>query len=178
MKNNKNSIKKLLIRTLPLTMAAIILYLLPVNEVRADPFSKGNVRTSIVVGGGHALGDDYFVVGAGVGYYVIDGLEAGLDLDAWLGGERDISSVSPELRYVFHDSPGAKPYAGVFYRHTFIEDLDDLDAIGLRGGLFLMRGRATYLGIGVLYNSYLDCDEDVYSSCTETYPEIVISVAF
>lgn len=39
-------------------------------------------------------------------------------------------------------------------------------------------GGGTYLGIGAVYNSYLDCDEDVYSSCTETYPEIVISVAF
>ena len=39
-------------------------------------------------------------------------------------------------------------------------------------------GGGTYLGIGAVYNSYFDCDEDVYSSCTETYPEIVISVAF
>lgn len=164
--------------TLLLTMAAVIVCLLPVNDVWAGHFSKGNVKTSIAIGGGHSFDDDYFVIGAGVGYYVVDGLEAGLGVDAWLGGDRDIYSVSPELRYVFYDVPKAKPYTGVYYRRTFIEGLDDLDAIGLRGGLYLMRGSGTYLAIGAVYNSYLDCNENVYSTCSEIYPEIVISVVF
>jgi hypothetical protein len=178
MKNNKNGIKTFLKGSLHLTMAAVILFLLPVKEVWAGPFSKGNVRTWITAGVGHALGDDYFVNGAGIGYYIMDGLEAGLDVDIWFGGDPDIYSVSPELRYVFQNDPSVKPYVGLFYRHTFIEDLDDLDAVGFRGGLFLMRGGDTYLGLGAVYNSYLDCDEDVYSSCSETYPEIFISVEF
>lgn len=150
----------------------------PVRNADADPFSKGDVRTSIIGGWGHAFNDHYFILGAGAGYYVIDGLETGLELEAWLGGEPGIHKISPEIRYVLHSVPSLKPYAGAFYLRTIIERLDDLDSVGFRVGAFLETGNGSYLGVGVVHEIFLNCDKDVYSSCTETYPEIVFWLSF
>jgi hypothetical protein len=150
----------------------------PVRNADADAFGKGGVRTSIICGWGHAFNDDYFILGAGAGYYVIDGLEIGLELETWLGGGFDIYKVSPEIRYVLHSAPSLKPYGGAFYRRTIIERFDDLTSVGFRAGVFHDTGNGSYLGVGVVHEIFLNCDKDVYSSCTETYPEIVFWLAF
>jgi len=36
------------------------------------------------------------------GYYLLDGLEAGLDGEAWLGSKPHLYAASPEVRYVFY----------------------------------------------------------------------------
>ncbi len=146
--------------------------------VEAAPFTQGNKSVTISGGSGHAFGSDYFVLGVGGGYYLLDGLELGVDVDAWLGADPDIYRISPQVRYVFHKVDNIKSYVGTFFRRTFIEGLDDLDAVGFRGGVFMMLNRGSYLGVGAVYDSYLDCEERIYSSCSNTYPEIVISIAF
>ena len=158
-------------------MAIMCFALMPLSHIEAGSFDQGNVRLSVSGGGGHAFGDDYVVLGLGVGYYVFDGLELGLDADAWFG-DPEIYTISPQVRYVVHQVPNVKPYAGAFYRRTFIEGLDDLDAVGFRGGAFFTIGRGSYLGVGAVYDIYLDCDRDEYESCSDVYPEIVLSFAF
>ncbi len=71
-----------------------------------------------------------------------------------------------------------RPYAGVFYRRTMIEGLDDLDSTGGRAGLYFMSGKNVYIGVGVVYESYLSCDSATYSSCSDTYPEITVAFSF
>jgi hypothetical protein len=158
------------------TLIAIAAY--PAMDVQADPFGKGSGRLSVIIGSGEALNDDYTILGVGAGYYVIDGLEIGLDGEVWLGGDPDIYKVSPGVRYVLPLEKTLRPYVGGFYRHTFIENFDDLDSFGARGGLYFIPGRNWYLGIGVVYENYTDCSERVYDSCDEVYPEITFALTF
>ncbi len=100
----------------------------------AYPFSKGSARLSLLVGSNTAFDQDYSVIGIGVGYYVTDGLEAGLDAETWQGNSPHIYRISPELRYVLYTVQPIKPYAGLFYRRTFIEDHGDHNEAGVRAG--------------------------------------------
>lgn len=141
-------------------------------------FSKGTGRFSLLIGSGQAFGDDYTIIGIGVGYYVYDGLEFGINLDSWQGGDPEINQLTPEVRYVFRNESAVDPYVGALYRWTFISGLDDLTAYGLRAGAYLTTGRSSYVGLGVAYIEYTDCDERIYVSCSETYPEVSIGFSF
>jgi hypothetical protein len=179
-KRDENETGKVgLLNYIVLILVTVFLFQLQgVKDASADPFSRGNVNLSVTAGGAHAFGDDYLIIGLGAGYYLRDGLELGLDFDAWVGGELDIYSISPQVNYVFRNQTKIKPYGGAFYRHTFIDKLDDVDSLGLRGGINLMMGKNAYLGIGAVYENYLDCEKSVYRSCDDLYPEVVLSVSF
>jgi hypothetical protein len=141
----------------------------------AGPFSQGSQSVSIVAGAGSAFGDDYIILGGGYGYYLIDGLELGIDAQFWLSGDPSITKVSPQIKYVFTQPRTVKPYVGAFYRKTFIEDLDDLDSAGYRAGLNFMGRGNFYFGAGFVYETYRDCTETVYNDCSDTYPEILFA---
>jgi hypothetical protein len=151
-------------------------------QTDAGPFREGSGRMTLLIGGGTAYENNiqynYTILGVGAGYYVVDGLEVGLDVEDWLGGGPRIYRVSPEIRYVFYTMEPVKPYAGVFYRRNFIEGHDDNNIVGFRaGGIFLI-GERSYFGVGMAYDKYLNCDRNQYSSCSDTYPEIMIAVTF
>ncbi len=101
-------------------------------ETDAGPFREGNVRMTVLIGSGTAYDNNlrynYTILGVGAGYYVLDGLEVGLDVEDWLGGGPRIYRVSPEIRYVFYEIETVKPYAGVFSRRNFIEGPPRLQA--------------------------------------------------
>jgi hypothetical protein len=146
-------------------------------EVGAS-FSQGRSRFSIVGGNGYAFDESYFVLGVGAGYYVADGLNVGLDLEWWTGGDPGITKVSPSLQYVFYQVPRVAPYVGAFYRRSYIQDFEDLSSAGGRAGVYISAGRNTHVGLGAVYESYFDCEESTYVSCSDTYPEISFTVAF
>jgi len=141
----------------------------------SGPFSQGSQSVSIIAGAGSAFRDDYFILGVGYGYYVINGLELGIDAQFWLSGDPSITKVSPQIRYVFTQPKTVKPYIGTFYRRTFIDELDDLDSFGYRAGLNFMGQGNFYFGAGFVYEEYRDCNETIFSSCSDTYPEILFS---
>jgi len=157
-------------------LIATLLALVP--DIQADPFKKGSLRVSIVVGSGQSFENDYTIIGLGAGYYVKDGLELGLDGEAWLGGEPDIYKLSPQAKYILSTQSRIRPYIGAFYNHSFIDHYDDLDTIGGRGGVYFIQGERWFIGVGAAYESYLDCDEKSYNSCDDTYPEITFSFSF
>ncbi|MDH3343234.1 MAG: hypothetical protein OEM07_05880, partial [Gammaproteobacteria bacterium] len=107
------------------------------NTVFAAPFAKGDIGISVLIGSGRAFYDNYTIVGAGVGYYVADGLRLGINAETWLGGDVSINKVSPQLQYVFSREKKLKPYIGTFYRRTTIEGFDDLNSAGARAGVYL-----------------------------------------
>lgn len=144
----------------------------------AGIFRKGSGRLSIVVGSGSGFNDTYTILGIGAGYYVADGLELGLTAESWIGGDPDIYRISPEIRYVFYSAQTVKPYLGTFYRRTIIDQFDDLDAVGVRAGVLFMQGKGAYIGAGVVYDAYLDCEESIYTSCSDTYPEFLFAITF
>jgi hypothetical protein len=143
-----------------------------------DAFSAGSARLAVIVGNGYAFNDTYLIIGVGAAYFVADGLDLGLDLESWTGGNPGITKVSPRLDYVFNTGGSLRPYAGVFYRRTMIEGLDDLDSIGGRAGLYFMSGKGVYVGAGLVYESYLSCQTSIYSSCDDTYPELIVAFSF
>ncbi len=150
----------------------------PAMDAHADPFSRGSGRLSVTIGSGEAFRDDYTILGIGAGYYVIDGFEIGLNGEAWLGGDPDIYKISPGVQYVLPLETTLRPYVGGFYSRTFIEGFDDLNSFGARGGVYFTPGGNWYLGVGIIYESFSDCDDDVYDSCDDIYPEIRFALKF
>jgi outer membrane protein W len=144
----------------------------------AGAFSKGRTHFVVSGGSGYAFDETYFVLGLGVSYYVIDGLNVGLLLESWSGSDPRLYKLTPSVQYVFHRVPVLKPYIGAFYRRTYVEGQSDINSTGGRAGVYLQAGRNAFLGAGVVYESYLDCSKSVYRSCTSTYPEVSFTVAF
>jgi hypothetical protein len=149
------------------------------NDHSAGPFSKGMVRLTLLVGWGSTVRDDYLILGGGPGYFLVDGLELGLDYEAWILGDPVMHRVSPETKYIFHFVPVLKPYVGVFYRHTFVTGgYDDYDQVGARGGLFYVpRNGGSYVGAGAVYDRLLDCESSAFIECDSVYPEIFFGVS-
>jgi hypothetical protein len=144
----------------------------------AGPFDKGRSSVTFHLGAGSALNDDYIMLGLGYGYYLVNGLRAGIQFDFWLDGDPAIYQVTPEIAYVFHMAQHIKPYVGAFYRRSYIEGLDDLDALGYRAGVYVIAGGGTYIGVGGAYSEYQDCEESVYTDCSSTYTEVTFMVSF
>jgi hypothetical protein len=147
-------------------------------SVGANLFQKGRVRATITGGWGQAFNNDYFVLGGGLGYFVLRGLEVGLDGEAWMGEDPDFQKLTPQLRYVFPALGSLYPYVGGFYRRTFYENLDDLDSGGARAGAYAAVGRNMFIGGGVVVERYMDCEQNVYDQCTVTYPEFSFGFVF
>ena len=144
-------------------------------------FSKNSTSVGVVLGSGSAFNDNYVILGLGVGYYVVNGLELGIDLQHWVSGDPSITKVSPQIRYVFTQPKVVKPYIGAFYRRTYYGsyngiDLDDQDSYGYRAGAYFTTDSRVYIGGGVVYEEYKDCISS--TDCSSTYPEILFTVSF
>jgi hypothetical protein len=140
-------------------------------------FSKGRTHFFVGGGSGQAFGESYFVWSLGASYYLFDGLGVGLAYENWSGADPDMYKITPSVQYVFQHAP-LKPYVGGFYRRTNIEDLPDLDSVGARAGVYFQAGRNAYIGIGGVYESYLDCSNSVFRECDSTYAEVSFTFAF
>ena len=145
--------------------------------VFAGPFDKGNTLATFTLGSGQFFREDYIIIGAGIGYYVTDGIELGVDVNYWTGGDPSIYELTPKLTYVYDNSTQFKPYLGVFYNRTFIEGLDDSDALGYRVGAFMPAGKKTYIGFGVVHTELQDCTETLFVSCSDTYTELSFMIS-
>jgi hypothetical protein len=144
----------------------------------ASGFSKGRTHFVFTAGTGYAFDESYLVVGLGANYYVVDGLNLGLHWEYWTGSDPKMSKLTPSVQYVFHQMNPVKPYVGAFYRRTYLERLDDLDSWGARAGVYLQAGRNSYIGAGLVYESYVDCETGIYRKCDSTYGEISFTIAF
>ncbi len=137
------------------------------------------MRLTLLVGTGSTGNDNYFIIGGGLGYFLVDGLEVGLDYEAWLFASPVLQRLSPETRYVFHMVPVIKPYAGVFYRRTFVaDDYDDYNQLGGRlGAYYVPRSGRMYIGGGAVYEKTLDCTSSALHDCDSWYPEISFGIS-
>ena len=130
----------------------------------AGLFAKGKKQVSVLGGTGYAFDETYFVIGGGVSYFVMDGLNVGLQLEAWTGGDPSIVKYTASTNYVFYQSSRILPYVGAFYRYTDVENRDSLDSVGGRAGAYMKIGGNGYAGFGAVYESYLDCNPRISGS--------------
>jgi hypothetical protein len=142
------------------------------------PFDRGRIGVMLGVGEQTAFGHTRFGVGAGVGYFVLDGLELGAFALHEFGDGPSINEVSPSLRYVAQPLVATWPvipYAGVFYNHWFLGDAnDDLDRVGARAGLLRLSGRLI-IGLGIAYEHTVSaCAID----CDAVYPDVTFGFSF
>ena len=159
-------------------LAACVLAAPVSAQTVATGFAKGRTHFVFTAGTGYAFDETYVVVGLGAQYYVVDGLNLGLHWEYWTGSDPKMSKLTPSIQYVFHKMNPIKPYVGAFYRRTYLERLEDLDSYGARAGVYLQAGRNSYIGAGLVYESYVDCETATYRECDSTYGEISFTIAF
>lgn len=147
-------------------------------SVGASLFEAGRWRGSFSLGSSQGAGNTYTVAGLGVGYFVANGLELGLDGEAWMGSSPQVYKLTPGVRYVYSSLERFWPYVGAFYRRTFYERLNDLNTYGGRYGAYVALSGNAYAGVGGVYEKLVGCDDKKYDSCTSTYPEITLSLSF
>jgi len=63
-------------------------------------FSKGRTHVLVTAGSGYAFDESYLVLGLGVSYYLIDGLNVGLSLESWTGSDPKMYKVTPSMTHV------------------------------------------------------------------------------
>lgn len=163
-----------------LAVFAFLVFTMPPMPLSAEagPFTAGNNRLSIAFGSAVAFDQNYSVFGMGGGTFVADGIEVGLDAEAWSGNYPHIEQLSPQTRVVLFREGVVQPYAGIFYRRTAIEDYGNLETVGARAGLYFLSGRNAYFGAGLAEEVHLNCDRTVYTSCIEAYPELLVAIIF
>ena len=140
-------------------------------------FARNRIRVGVLLGSGYTGNDRYLILGAGVGYYLINGLEVSLDYQAWVVGSPTYHRLTPSLTYAFWMVPKIKPYLGVFYRHTWAQGLNDYSSMGVRGGIYIVPQGPVFFGVGIVYERALDCDDAVNRYCDDYYPEIMVGVS-
>lgn len=159
-------------------LTAATLVLLPAWAQAQNGFDRGKTRVSVSAGSSSAYNGNYFQLGVGAGYFIQDGLELGLDARSWLGGDLTIHEITPSVTYVYASLQGLKPYAGLLYRKTFIEDRDDRSAYGARAGLYLEQSQNLVLRAGIAAIRYQNCNTTANADCTEFYPELSAGLYF
>jgi hypothetical protein len=141
-------------------------------------FGQGSAQFSLLAGSGSAFNNDYFIIGAGLEYFVRDGVGVGLSYENWSGNGPTLNQTSPSVQYVFYQNYQFQPYIGAFYRHTAVANSPSINSVGGRAGFYFDTGPRSIIGVGLAYESYLNCQNTVFASCTETYPEISVIFGF
>lgn len=159
-----------------ITISLICLF--SISNVHAGPFDDGVVTGTLAISNASILAENYTVLGLGAGYFVIDGLQLGLDVGIWTGGNRSVYEVTPRLTYVYKNRSAVKPYAGFFYNRTFIEGFDDSNSLGYRLGFYSPIGENAYFGIGGVYSELQNCTKTESYSCSSSYTEFSVVFAF
>lgn len=143
----------------------------------STPFDQGKFSLGLYGGSQSMLGERYFGIGGGLGYFVLDGLEVGLGGQVLFGDGPNIGRITPSLRYVAQPlvrSSPVVPYVGVFGNHWFIGDgLPDVDTLGGRVGLIYVSGKVL-LGLGVAYERIVS---ECVTDCSSVYPDFTIALS-
>lgn len=142
----------------------------------ADPFQQGKMRGGVGLGASGGVGNVTVAASAGLGYFIVDNVELGLDGTAWLLSDPFMAQFGPQVRYVMSTQGQWKPYAGVFGRRWFFSGVrDDVDTVGFRIGAFRVGGGGPFMNVGLAHERTVSaCTQD----CSDTYPEVGVSMSF
>ena len=139
-------------------------------------FSVGHKNFGFSVGSSSGYGNTYTVVGINANYFVTDNLSVGAGYTGWFGDNPKINEISIPLTYYIPTESTYNPYAGVIYRHTFIDaPYDDHDVYGARAGVAMVMSNNTFLSVGWVQEYY---DNGIDGSDSRGYPEINAGFTF
>ncbi len=153
----------------------------------ADPFASGTKSVGITVGSGsvtysggvlvNSYVENYFIVGVNADFFVAENLAVGLGYRGWFGGTPVINQATLPVTYYIPTNSKFRPYAGAFYRYTYINDdqYDNYSSIGARAGVAILFQNG-YAGFGWVQEYRVDADS--VSDDTSGYPEAVIGFSF
>lgn len=145
----------------------------PPKQSAAGAFAQGRKRIGFYGGAGSTYSHTYLILGAGVGYYLLDGFEVGLEFEGWFLQTPQFYKLAPQVRYVFWQLRPVLPYVGAFYRKTWVtDDYPDTDSWGGRAGIAYSSGKG-YAAVGVVYETFTD---DIFED--HWYPEIAFWITF
>lgn len=134
---------------------------------------------SFSLGTAEQFGRDYTVLSGRYGRFFVEQFEASIGLELWRGSSPGVYKIIPELRYVSASGQSFKPYAGVFLSRTFYSNhVSSHNSYGVRGGLYYVLDRSTYLGAGLVHERQESCDRAVMTDCHETRPEVTLHFRF
>jgi len=121
------------------------------------PFGRGSMSLGLVVGLSTGQGTA-FALGGGFGYFVLPGLEPGVQLDVTFGTDRPtVTALMPYVRWVIWRSYLISPFIKAQAGRWFITDWDDVTVVGGGGGLVLFLSRLTGLQLeGAVYRLFPD----------------------
>lgn len=139
-------------------------------------FVQGSKNFGVTIGAGSGYNSSYTIVGINASYFIVDNLLAGLEYRGWFGGEPSINELSVPVTYILPLHQKFRPYAGAFYRRTFIESpYDDYNIYGARGGVSMILDSSSYASFGWV-QEWFDPSSD--GDTSRGYPEIAVGVSF
>ncbi|MCB9555002.1 MAG: hypothetical protein H6707_02785 [Deltaproteobacteria bacterium] len=132
--------------TRALTIAAALFVAGPVGaQQRAElprPFPQGSLNLGLAFGFAAGGGGTAFSAGGAAGYYVLNGLEPGLQFDVTVSSDAPtVVALLPYLRWVIFRSYAASPYIKAQGGRLFVVGSNDLSAIGGGGGMYFFLRR-------------------------------------
>ncbi|MBD3800178.1 MAG: hypothetical protein IE886_01770 [Campylobacterales bacterium] len=143
--------------------------------LQAGGFDRGSKSVAVTVGSGTGFDNTYTIVGISANYFAMKGLAVGAGYRGWFGGRPAMNEVDLPATYFLPLSATFRPYAGAFYRHTFISgDYDDYETLGARAGIAYAEGRV-YLSIGWAEEWYSRSNGD---TIRRGYPELTAAISF
>jgi hypothetical protein len=138
-------------------------------------FSVGHKNFGFSLGSSTGYGNTYTVVGLNANYFISDNLSIGAGYNGWFGGDPKINEINIPVTYYFPLESNYKPYGGIIYRHTFIDDpYNDYDVFGVRVGVAIVTGSNAFMSIGWVQERY----DDGINSESRGYPELNAGFTF
>ncbi|RUM61658.1 MAG: hypothetical protein DSZ03_08125 [Sulfurimonas sp.] len=160
-------------RSLLLRSLLLCLSFLP---LQADVFSQGQKHVAISISSGSSYNTTYTIVGVKANYFIVDNLSMGLAYRGWFGGDPGKHELSIPLTYHAPLHPVYRPYAGAFYRHSFMTSpYQDYDVYGFRVGISLQLSPNSYSTFGWVQEYYPQAGGD---GSARGYPEISVGLSF
>jgi hypothetical protein len=161
----------------------IVRLMLIAGTAQAASFQQGTSGLGLTLGSGTVTynyrdNQNYWIVGVYGSHFFLDGLEVGVGYRGWFGATPVIHQVSLPATYYVPLKNRVRPYGGLFYRYTFINDPqeENYSSIGIRAGIAVNLTKNSYAGFGWVQEYYGNCDNR--SECSSGYPEAQISFSF
>lgn len=133
------------------------------NNEEPRPFGQASIDLGLILGisTGH---ETSFTFGATGGYFVLNGLEPGLQIEVTVSSANPtVTSLLPFLRWIIWRSYPVSPYLKIQGGRWFISDYPDVSTLGGGGGLvFFFSSQAGLQVEGMVYRLFPDtaCPND------------------